>query len=280
MAPDAGGWLHKEIKVRLQRLERLHVSDLTIGINESILKLRTNPDGTGGGFDITIRAEAPRVKATRIGDSQELAGPPFDLSDSDASKVVALYDKLERVALELTKSRKALAQVSLDNHALRDHENPAVLVERLVGAMAPVVQEVAWRSRSATELVLKRLLADDRREEIFVAKTELLKKFEPLPAALRKVFDPLGLSEERVTAPSAPPAKPITRPSRPTPAELRKPPTLPPRLEPKPAEPQAPVQSVLTSEKAAAAGGEIRIEPADMPSGDHVTSGEPSLRRD
>src|SRR5262249_1754689 len=150
-----------------------------------------------GGFDIAVRAEAPRVKATRIGDAQEVAGPPFELSEGDASKFVSLYDKLERVALELTKSRKSLTQVSLDNHALRDHENPGVLVERLVAAMAPVVQEVAWRSRSSTELVLKRLLADDRREEIFVAKTELIKKFEPLPASLRKVFDPLGLSEER-----------------------------------------------------------------------------------
>jgi hypothetical protein len=274
-APDAGGWLHKEVKLRPQRLEKMHVADLAIGINESTMKLRANPDGTGGGFDIIIRAEAPRVKATRIGDSQEVAGPPFDLNNGDAGKVVALYDKLERAAVELTKSRKALAQVSLDNHALRDHENPAILVERLVTAMAPVVQEVAWRSRSATELVLKRLLADDRREEIFVAKAELTKKFDSLPANLRKVFDPLGLSEERVSAPSAPPAKPITRPTRPTPAEIpRKPATLPPKVEPKPAEP-------VSSDKVAAAGGEISIEPVEVSSSDIIKAPEePNARRD
>src|SRR5262249_39229417 len=113
-APDAGGWLHKEVKMRPQRIEKMHVADLTIGINESIMKLRANPDGTGGGFDVNIRSEAPRVKATRIGDSQEVAGPPFDLGNGDASKVIALYDKLERAAVELTKSRKSLAQVSLD----------------------------------------------------------------------------------------------------------------------------------------------------------------------
>src|SRR5262249_32403970 len=137
-----------------------------------------------------------RVRMTRIGESQELAGPPFEVGEADSVKVLTFYEKLERAAVELTKSRKALAQVSLDNHALRDHENPAVLVERLVTSMAPVVQEIAWRSRSATELVLKRLLADDRREEIFVTKSELLKKLDPLPHNLRKVFDPLGLSEE------------------------------------------------------------------------------------
>jgi hypothetical protein len=275
-APDAGGWLHKEIKMRPQRLEKLNVADLTIGINESVMKLRANPDGTGAGFDVTIRSEAPRVRATRIGESQEVAGPPFDLGQGDGEKMVALYDKLERAAVELTRSRKALAQVSLDNHALRDHENPAVLVDRLIGAMAPVVQEIAWRSRSATELVLKRLLADDRREEIFVAKAELVKKFAELPPSLRKMFDPLGLSEdkERTSSPSAPPIKPITRPSRPTPAELKKPATLPPKVEPKPVD-------HISSDKVAAAGGEISIEPAEVSSGDIVAASEEvPVRRD
>jgi hypothetical protein len=287
MAPDAGGWLHKEMKMRPTRLEKLNVTDLTIGINESILKLRANPDGTGAGLDITIRAEAPRVRATRIGESQEVAGPPFELADADGAKLIALYDKLEQAAVELTKKRKALSQVSLDNHALRDHENPAVLVERLIGAMAPVVQEVAWRSRSATELVLKRLLADDRREEIFVAKAELVKKLDPLPSDLRRVFEPLGLAEE-----SAPPIarasqQPLPRPA--TQPPVRKPATLPPRAEVKPplpvAEPSipsnAPTPVVLTSDKSHAAGGEIKIEDADDPSGEHrAVDDEVTVRRD
>ena len=286
MAPDAGGWLHKEIKMRAQRLEKLNVVDLTIGINESTMKLRANADGTGAGFDVSIRAEAPRVRATRIGESQEVAGPPFELSDADAGKVTGLYDKLEQAAVELTRKRKALAQVSLDNHALRDHENPAVLVERLISAMAPVVQEIAWRSRSATELVLKRLLADDRREEIFVAKTELVKKLEPLPPELRKVFEPLGLAEESTGPIARATQQPLPRPA--TQPPVRKPPTLPPRTEvktlvaePGPIPSNAPTPVVMTSEKAAAAGGEIKIEDADEPSGEHrPISEEVTVRRD
>ena len=286
MAPDAGGWLHKEIKMRPQRMEKLNVVDLTIGINESTLKLRANADGTGAGFDVTIRAEAPRVHATRIGESQEVAGPPFELSDADGGKIIALYDKLEQAAVELTKKRKALSQVSLDNHALRDHENPAVLVERLVAAMAPVVQEIAWRSRSQTELVLKRLLADDRREEIFVTKAELRKKLDPLPSDLRQAFEPLGLAEDG----SGPVAKATQQPlPRPMAAPVRKPPTLPPKSEAKlpVAEPARPPSNaatpvVHTSEKTAAAGGEIKIEEADdAATGEHRALGEEvTVRRD
>jgi len=144
-----------------------------------------------------------------------------------------------------------------------------------------VVQEIAWRSRSATELVLKRLLADDRREEIFVTKVELTKKFEPLPQNLRRVFDPLGLSDEPASPAAKPPVRPLPRPLTEPPRQRQ--PTLPPiSAAPKPApapEPATPV--VLTSEKSTAAGGEIRIEDADVSSGDHpAKGGEPTVRRD
>jgi len=109
-----------------------------------------------------------------------------------------------------------------------------------------------------------------------VAKGELVKKFADLPPNLRKMFDPLGLSEdkERVSAPSAPPYKPITRPTRPTPAEIKKPATLPPKVEPKPVD-------HISSDKVAAAGGEISIEPAEVSSGDIVAASEEvPVRRD
>jgi hypothetical protein len=55
------------------------------------------------------------------------------------------------------------------------------------------VQSVAARSLSPTELVIKRMLADGRREEIFVERAELVRKLDPLPAAHRALFAPLGL---------------------------------------------------------------------------------------
>src|SRR5262249_56844983 len=123
-------WLHKEIKMRPTRLEKLNVADLTIGINESTMKLRANPDGTGAGFDVTIRAEAPRVRATRIGEAQEVAGPPFDLGDGDASRMIALYDKLERAAGGRTRGRKAAAEGSPRNPSPPGPPKPRAAAER------------------------------------------------------------------------------------------------------------------------------------------------------
>jgi hypothetical protein len=75
-----------------------------------------------------------------------------------------------------------------------------VLVERLVAVMAPVTQEIARRSPSASELVLKRLVSGGRREEIFVAKAELVKRLDGLEPQLRTVFDPLGLGDGSAAA--------------------------------------------------------------------------------
>jgi hypothetical protein len=61
--------------------------------------------------------------------------------------------------------------------------------------MAPVVTEIARHSLAPDELVLKRVVTDDRREEVFVAKADLISKLDPVPVALRGVFAPLGLGD-------------------------------------------------------------------------------------
>ena len=66
-----------------------------------------------------------------------------------------------------------LVEAKIDGEAMRTHAKPTLLVERLIATMAPVVQEIAARSQSPGELVLRRLLSGDRREEIFLSKSEL-----------------------------------------------------------------------------------------------------------
>jgi tellurite resistance protein len=192
-APDVGGWLQKGGKIRPQRLEKLYVMQLDIDAAESFIKLRSSVEGTGPGFDVMVGAEEPRVRLVRAGDRESAAEQPFDVSGTDEGSVLVLLDKLEAASRDLAGHRKALVASTLDDRPLSDHDNPSVLVERLVAAMAPITQEIARRSPSNTELVLKRLVGGGRREEIFVTKAELLKRIEHLPAHLRSMFDPLAL---------------------------------------------------------------------------------------
>src|SRR6266849_9918495 len=113
-APDVGGWLHKEVKMRPQRLDKLHVIHLEFGTEERTAKLRAGADGTGAGFDIFVRTEGPEVKLQRIGD-REAGEEPFEVRESDAVSLQALLDKLEAPALELLGHRKSIVDATLDD---------------------------------------------------------------------------------------------------------------------------------------------------------------------
>src|SRR5690606_36102557 len=119
--------------------------------------------------------------------------PPFEPTDDDRNKLIELCARIETEADALAPHRATLVETSFDGRTLESHDDPAALVRRLVQRLAPVIQEIGRRSLSSDELVLKRVLADDRREEIFASKADLRAKLTPVPAPLREVFAPLGL---------------------------------------------------------------------------------------
>jgi hypothetical protein len=203
-APEVGGWLNKGVKQRTQHLEKHHLTELAIGASAGSLKLRVAPDGTGPGFDVIFSKQSPRARLARV-DQQGTADQPFDVEDSDAKTLIAFYDKLVAAAVELGGHRKKLLDAKIDGEPLRTHGRPALLVERLIGAIAPTVQEIAARSQSPGELVLRRLLAGNRREEIFLAKSELKQMLEPLADANRSLFEPLWLSTPQAKLMASPP---------------------------------------------------------------------------
>jgi hypothetical protein len=192
-APEAGGWLRKEVKLRAQRLEREYITGFVGGGPETTIRLRTAADGTGVGFDLAFAEGAVQVSLRRVGEGEEL--PPFDLDETDSTKVRDLADKLMAMTADLAAARKSLVEAMLGDTTLVEHRDPKVMVERLVALMAPVVQEIAKRSLTPTELVLKRQLGDGRREEIFVSRRDLQLKLRPLAEDSRALFKPLGLGE-------------------------------------------------------------------------------------
>ncbi len=203
--PESGGWLRKETRLRPQRIDKLCVIELASG-EGGTLKLRANPDGTGAGFDLRV-LDGGKVGATHTNEKGETQ--PFELPAEDVAKVVQLHAKVAEAAAEARFFRKRVVELTLDGDAFVDHDEPTVLIERLIEEMAPVVQEIARRSKSTDELVIKRITGDKRREEIFIAKAELLATLAPVPQRFRQLFASLGLEESR---PSTRPA-PIARPS-------------------------------------------------------------------
>ena len=188
------------MKSRPQRLEKHYLTEMTFAAGSATLRLRANLDAGANGFDVELGDEAPRVKAFRVGEGAE--GPEaFDLADEDAAKLLELEEKLRAALLEAAPKRGRLQEASIDGTPFLEVADPATLIDRLVGAMTPVVREIARHSLAPTELVLKRQLGDHRREEIFVSSASLDEKLTPLSEALRAKFRPLGLATTPVPEP-------------------------------------------------------------------------------
>jgi hypothetical protein len=191
-APETAGWLKKDVKMVPHKLGRFHLNHVTVSPSGTVMRVRATPEAGAAGFDIGVSKRGD-VTVERAGRSENEV--PFDTDERDLSALRALAAKLEAAIDGLHGARGGLVSAVLDGKTLATHEHPAVMVERLVASMAPVVNEIARHSLSPRELVLKRLLGGDRREEVFLSRAELEKKVQALPPQSQRVFVPLGIVE-------------------------------------------------------------------------------------
>jgi hypothetical protein len=214
-APEEGGWIHKEVRNRPQRLDRLYLLALSVHPAESAVRLRSAQDGTGAGFDILFQSEPSRIQLVRITESGAADDAVHNVVGADATNLQALRDSLVAMIDELANHKKSLRRASLGGRPLSSLESPRALVDQILTSIAPTIHEIAKRSQAPGELVIKRLVGDSRREEVFVSKKELRQKVEPLPPDLRAAFDPLELWDGPPKVIVAP--DPIPRPKPPPP---------------------------------------------------------------
>jgi hypothetical protein len=202
-APEQTGWLKKEIKLKAQRLDRLILTEAMDDGHTVTLMLRTDASGASG-LDFEVDPKAGTATATRAGPNGDPSAGAFDLPAEDVPGLVGLAEKVRAAAGELTAVR--LADATLAERELKQEPTFLHFVEQLIAFMAPIVQEVSRHSLTSTELVLRRLITRERREEIFVAKSTLREKFQPLRPELRELFERLGLDAD-----APPPSRAIPR---------------------------------------------------------------------
>jgi hypothetical protein len=189
--PKTAGWIRKESRLAKEKLGRLMIAACAFGPRGH--RISTRGDGADEGYDFACSADGVKVQASRI--SPAAPAEEFELVEEDARAIAGLVQKLAAAAAQPTPARKHLIAGQLDGEPLDSVRTPSTLVQRLVEVMAPTIREIAVRSGSAQELVLRRELGDGRREERFVRRAELLAKLSPLPAVHRGLFAPLELGE-------------------------------------------------------------------------------------
>jgi hypothetical protein len=189
-APETAGWIRKESRMLPQKLGRFHITELTLG-DEALIKLRSTLEVQAAGYDISFCAEEPQVRIVKTGKDAEQDA--FDPEPGDIPHLLRLRDKLEEAAMTLSTKRRSLTSARLDDEPVEQSARMRAFLERLVQVLAPMVREIAAHSLSSGELVLRRMIGEDRREEIFVTKSELHASLEGMSDADRQLFAPLEL---------------------------------------------------------------------------------------
>ncbi len=229
-APQLTGWISKEVKVKPLRIEKHLVTELVDSGPAAQLKIRAEL-GSPLGFDFEIEQDAKVVRVTRVGPADDPTVGRYDLAPTDVSAVLELATKLRAASDEFP--RRALASATSGGTDLRAQASFADVVERLIGMMAPITREISDRSLTPTELIMRKPLGNDRREEFFLSKQTLRDKYAPLDELYRTFFEPLGLDPSEARTATPPPTHPALTSS--APASVPPPPVSAPPPSPAPA---------------------------------------------
>ncbi|MEO7112531.1 MAG: hypothetical protein ABI183_18950 [Polyangiaceae bacterium] len=250
-APQLSGFFSKEVKIRPQKIARYVVTDFSDDGSMVTIRMRAEL-GTEAGFDFTVEDEW--VKGTRVGEADDASVGPFDIHTDDTPKLIELAEKLRATAPEL--EQKQLRSATVGEAKFAALPSFVTFVESFVAMMTPIVREISERSLTANELVIRRALSNDRREEIFVSKKTLREKYAELDARLRAVFAPLGL--DAPTPSQRPPNAKTTSEKPPVRAELPK--SLPPPAA-IPSPPPPPSSAMKTMPKARISSSDLKTLP-------------------
>jgi hypothetical protein len=193
MVPEMAGWVRKSVKLKSHKVSRDYITFVGNRGGRTTIKIRSTPSDADNGFDVVFSSDAKKIVVTPVAKGEPKQ--PFEPTTEDSETLRSLRSDVNERLEALAGNRRALREARLDGKPLQDHPEPSVLVRRLIDQLAPVVQEIAKRSLSPTEFVLKRVVGDDRREEIFASKADLREKIMPLPPELRRLFMPLALGE-------------------------------------------------------------------------------------
>lgn len=188
--------LRKKVRVRAESLDKWLLTEVTHTPARDAIRL-SKPGKTAESLDIVLRQTGQSgVVISVIGPEGVAEDEPITVGAEDAIGLGQLWSQIEALIPELCSHRSTLVSAHLDGMSIPELPRPADLAELVLSSIAPVVREMRLRSRVPGELILKRDLGDGRREELYVPRGDLQRKFEPLADRHRQVFEAMGLGDE------------------------------------------------------------------------------------
>jgi hypothetical protein len=180
--------------LRDEHLDRYYISRVTHTTEREAFILSKKPKEASAGLRVSVReGEQQRVTIVRVDHNEMPTGEPVPLDGIDAVMVKRLWGRIQETVLDLVHCRLQLLAATIHGKSCAEIPSPATIAITFIQSVAPLTREMMAHSRSSEELQLKRDLGDGRREELFVAKKDLLARVARLAPSNRQLFDVLGL---------------------------------------------------------------------------------------
>lgn len=194
--PAPGSWLHRGPQLRREVLDGYYVTEMEISPERAAMVLRKSNKHASAGLEVLVRAEdQAAMTVKRLAEEGAPSTDEIVLEGEDAATLQRLWAMIDAAAGDLVGKRRRLLRAAFDGVPVEEIERPARLAEKIVASIAPLVREMRARGASATELVLKRDLGNGRREELYVARAEIARKWAELAAPRRAIFDAFDLGD-------------------------------------------------------------------------------------
>ncbi|GAB4564069.1 MAG: hypothetical protein Tsb0020_13790 [Haliangiales bacterium] len=190
------GWLSRLLKGSHESISGFFITRVEMRGNEARFQVHRALKPGASGYEISIRSAkhgSPVVLPLRESDAEVEAIPVYG---DDAVNLTSLWAIIEKELRALTRYRERMLRARLRGADIGQLDEPGELAEIIIMTLAPIVREMRMRSRVPGELVLKRDLGNGRREELFVPRQELTRKFASLPHEQQRYFHAAGLGGE------------------------------------------------------------------------------------
>ena len=181
---------------RAINLDTYSVTEVQVAPGRVALVLRESTKKPSPGLHIVMPHSSDSLPLVVALDKRDQPkSHPFCLDEAGSAGIHTLWAVIEERIPELLVARSRLVAA---RHGGNDAAelSPSVLAEAILLALAPLLREMRMRSRVPGELILKRDLGGDRREEMFVPRKVLWAKMQTLTSRHRQVFEAVGLSDE------------------------------------------------------------------------------------
>jgi hypothetical protein len=225
-------------------LDRCGITAVERSPDRHVMVLRANAAKPSPGWRITVRdPERSGVTLIPVDITGRAGGDELSFDDVEAAPFLQLWEAVDDALVEMVEDRRSLRDLSIGDTTLESVIDPGMVGRAMLGVLGPLVRQIRMRSRVPGELAIKRDIGDGRREELYVPRDQVERRFAMLPQLYRRPFEDIGLgrqataelisTDDAQTMPESPP-RAHAQPPKPPPARplsaLGKLPSVPPTL--------------------------------------------------